>query len=99
LIACLGLILLPACGSTFTAKQGVQIEIKPIAPSSAVITCDGKLACQVLNPTGPIDLKVSCPAGKVQWYTVAGSPTCIADPCVNGKRLSFDPAGEVKCAD
>lgn len=92
-------LFLAGCGSVFTVTKGelVTLDIKPTAPSYAVVSIAGAETCKVSNPEGTIVLLNVCAEPMVSTMTPAGEPTCVPNPCAMGLDFVFLPNGMTAC--
>lgn len=99
LVLALTVIGLSGCGSVFTVTKGelVTLDIKPTAPSYAIVSIAGAETCRVNNPQGTIALLNVCPDPLVSTMTPAGEPTCVPNPCAIGLDFVFLPNGMTAC--
>lgn len=99
LVLALTVIGLSGCGSVFTVTKGelVTLDIKPTAPSYAIVSIAGAETCRVNNPQGTIALLNVCTEPMVSTMTPAGEPTCLPNPCAMGLDFVFLPNGTTAC--
>lgn len=99
LAAMISLMFIAGCGSVFTVTKGelVTLDIKPTAPSYAVVSIAGAETCKVSNPEGTIVLLNVCAEPMVSTMTPAGEPTCVPNPCAMGLDFVFLPNGMTAC--
>lgn len=99
LAAMISLMFIAGCGSVFTVTKGelVTLDIKPTAPSYAVVSIAGAETCKVSNPEGTINLLNVCTEPMVSTMTPAGEPTCVPNPCAMGLDFVFLPNGMTAC--
>lgn len=99
LTALVSLMFIAGCGSVFTVTKGelVTLDIKPTAPSYAVVSIAGAETCKVSNPEGTITLLNVCTEPMVSTMTPAGEPTCVPNPCAMGLDFVFLPNGMTTC--
>lgn len=99
LAAMISLMFIAGCGSVFTVTKGelVTLDIKPTAPSYAVVSIAGAETCKVSNPEGTIVLLNVCAEPMVSTMTPTGEPTCVPNPCAMGLDFVFLPNGMTAC--
>lgn len=93
------LLLLAACGHTFTATKSVAVDVNP--PAGAVtVRADGDVTCVTKGPP-PFLMTTVCDPGEVPWYVSTGPAravgTCAPLSCAPGTHPVYHPNLTVTC--